>query len=326
MTNQYDRVSYPDRVQFAELEDDQEVGHQAGNGIYNDYTVQITPKEYRDSFKIACLRLEKTKRTAFIIFGIAIVLILVLLIIVVVAVVHAKKNQKAQSVTRDEYGLLAYPVDKDEKPVIAFDPAAYSSFSKYVENIEFHLKDYDVLMQDANPDKYVICSENMTSGSLEEGQVCMQTPITFGRYCRHVNLYGYPEERPCVLLVLKLNKDMKPSAHISDDDSNAELKKTLDKLAADGLIPLTCEGKTETDRNNMKTLPTGTNNSTTEIEYHPHMGFPLYFFPVRNDSSYINPAVMVQFRSVKMNVDVTIRCTAWVLDNIISTEFTLRMG
>ena len=64
--------------------------------------------------------------------------------------------------------------------------------------------DYDVIKQEANLDKYVKCSDNMTAESLSPGQVCMQTPITFGQFCQNMNLYGYDAEMPCVMLVLKL--------------------------------------------------------------------------------------------------------------------------
>ena len=71
----------------------------------------------------------------------------------------------------------------------------------------------------------------------------------------------------------------------------------------------------------------------TEILYNPQ-GYPLYRFPAKGDSRYINPAVMVHFRSVKMDADVTVRCTAWVKDgdgspqedgSIYSTEFTFKI-
>ena len=111
MTSQYDRVSYPDKVQFAsELEDEHDgVGHQTGNGIYNDYTVQITPKPYTESFKIACFRIEKTKRSAFIICGI---LAIVVLVIIVAATVHGHiqaQKGKTQLKTKGEYIKTGIP-------------------------------------------------------------------------------------------------------------------------------------------------------------------------------------------------------------------------
>ena len=66
------------------------------------------------------------------------------------------------------------------------------------------IADYDVIKQEANPDTYVKCASNRTSESLSAGEVCMQLPTTFGAACQHVNLYGYDDEMPCVLLILKL--------------------------------------------------------------------------------------------------------------------------
>ena len=96
MAKQYDRVSYPDKVQFAsDMEEDEGVGHQTGNGIYNDYTVQLAPKQYKEDFKIACFTFQKTRRTAFILCGAVVVLVMVILIIIVAASSHTKPSPQA---------------------------------------------------------------------------------------------------------------------------------------------------------------------------------------------------------------------------------------
>lgn len=333
MTNQYDRVSYPDKVQFAsELEDDHDgVGHQTGNGIYNDYTVRIPPKLYTESFKVACFRIEKTRRTAFILCGVLVLVILV--IIIAVAANGHIRSQSGNKPPQSKQGLVAYPYLEDGSSVISFDPMDYNSYNKYIENMEFHMNDYDIIKQESHLESYVVCAWNRTAESLSEGQVCMQTPITFGPYCQHMNLYGFKDEQPCVLLVLKLEEGVKPEPYDVNSVTDPALKNKLSDSVKNGMIPIRCEGKTEADRKNMMITDVSNNNSTTDIQYHP-TGFPLYFFPVKSNSNYINPAVMVQFRSVKMDADVTVRCTAWVKDgdkspqddgSIYATEFTFRM-
>ena len=93
MSNQYDRVSYPDKVKFAsDMEEEDGVGHRTGNGIYNDYTVQLAPKQYSEDFKIACFTFQKTRRTAFILCGVLVVLVMVVLIIIIAASSHTSKQ------------------------------------------------------------------------------------------------------------------------------------------------------------------------------------------------------------------------------------------
>ena len=80
----------------------------------------------------------------------------------------------------------------------------------------------------------------------------------------------------------------------------------------------------------------GGNTTKAEMDYNPKMGFPLYFFPLKSGSDYISPAVMVQFKSLQMNTDITVRCTAWARnfnngkpqdpDSAYSTEFTFRIS
>ena len=91
--------------------------------------------------------------------------------------------------------------------------------------------------------------------------------------------------------------------------------------------------QTEADRQNLILTDITNGTAKTEILYNPQ-GYPLYRFPVKSDSKYIYPAVMVHFRTVKMDTDVTVRCTAWVKDgdrspqddgSIFSTEFTFKM-
>lgn len=319
MTTQYDRVSYPDKVQFAsEPDDHDEVGHETGNGIYNDYTVQIQPKQYREPFKIACFRIERTRRTAFVLFGILAVLIMVILIIVIAAHAHTSANNAAN---KRRYGLFAYPKAKDGSSVISFNNKSYDSYKHYFENIEAQITAYDTVTQENQLDKYVKCNYvNMTAENLTAGQVCMQTFITFGPNCQHVNLYGYMENKPCILLILRLNEHAKPSVYSA---SNEEVKKIVDESASQKYIAVTCEGKTDKGP------------VTIETEYHPKLGFPQFFYPGKNDKSFIDPAVMVQFRSLQSNVEVKVRCTAWVNNDentspqdygsIFSTEFTLKL-
>lgn len=321
MTTQYDRVSYPDKVQFAsEPDDHDEVGHETGNGIYNDYTVQLQPKEYREPLKIACFRLERTRRTAFILCGILVVLILLILVIVIAAHANTSANNAAEANKR-KYGLFAYPKAKDGSSVIAFNNKSFDSYKQYFENIETQIIDYDTVFQESQLDTYVKCNYTMnkTAEHLAAGQVCMQTPITFGSNCRHVNLYGYMENKPCILLILKLEEGVIPGFYSA---SNEEVKKIVNQSASEQFIAVTCEGTTDKGP------------VTIDTEYHPKLGFPQFFFPAK-DKAFINPAVMVQFRSLQTNVKVKVRCTAWINtdgntspqdpDSIFSTEFTLKL-
>ena len=76
--------------------------------------------------------------------------------------------------------------------------------------------------------------------------------------------------------------------------------------------------QTEQDRAAMVLKGTGGATNTLnningpQIDYNPPEGFPLYYFiqKVRN-SAYIHPAVMVQFNTLQVNKQITVKCTAW---------------
>ena len=88
MSSKYTKA-YSDKTHFSVPSDAHEYSdephHQNGNGIYNDYTVDLHPKEYSSTFKIACFRFTNTRRTKCILFGGLATLCVFLIVVIAIA-------------------------------------------------------------------------------------------------------------------------------------------------------------------------------------------------------------------------------------------------
>lgn len=306
----YDPVNYSDKDHIHTpsdghySDDPHDGGRQMnGNGIYNDYTVKLTPKAYNPTLKFLCWECKNTKRVKFVMCSACVVFCLALILVIVSAVAHhhEQSNQKKQT---KEYGLMAY--GPDQNGMINFDHLDHKSYMAYFNRMEAALHDYDIVKQEAQLEtKYIKCTDNMTS--IPEGKVCMLHPIHFGENCQHITMYGIIEERPCVLLVLKLEKDFMPVLFNFTDTQNAEIHRILGDRISNTSVGVSCDGKTDEDKKHI-----GRNKQEGEpFDFHPREGFPLYYFLSKDTDGYINPAVMVQFNTLPTRQTVTIKCTAW---------------
>lgn len=95
----YDRVAYSDKRPFSseEYADDPshpEKRHVNGNGIYNDYTVEVEPRTVKP-LKFLCFTCKNTKRAKFVMICSGLVLLVCIVLVVVSAVAHAKHSKNS---------------------------------------------------------------------------------------------------------------------------------------------------------------------------------------------------------------------------------------
>ena len=116
MSSKYDRVS--DKQHFSvpydahEYSDDVTNHNQTnGNGIYNDYTVELKPKQYDDTFRVMCFKFKNTKKCKFILISsVLVVCLLLVLVIVAASKSHGETNDgpkvDAYTHANKDYGML----------------------------------------------------------------------------------------------------------------------------------------------------------------------------------------------------------------------------
>ena len=109
----YDRVEYSDKAHFSTPSDDHHYsdeprrnGARTGNGIYNDYTVELKPKPYGNPNKVLCCECKITKGVKFIIMaGAVVVFLMALVLIIISAIAHHKQQQSKKG--PQQYGKCA---------------------------------------------------------------------------------------------------------------------------------------------------------------------------------------------------------------------------
>lgn len=322
----YDRVEYSDKTHFSTHSDEHHFSDDPvrnGNGVYNDYTVELKPKTYNPTFRFLCCECKNTKRVKFIMAGASVVFCMALVLIIISAVAHHKASKQTSN---KKYGLIAY--GPDESGLVSFNPGDHKTYMGYFNRLEAGVADYNTLMQAANLKKYIPCNDSFTK--IPEGKVCMFTLEKFGERCQHYDMFGISEARPCILLVLKPEKELMPKPFDFTDGKNAEIKAMLENKTSDKSIPVSCEGKTEQDKALMNKI-----DFPNKIDYNPANGFPLYYLLQRETEGHIYPAVMVQFNSIPTHQKVTVKCTAWAQNfndgapqnsEVYSTEFSIILG
>lgn len=330
------KYTHPDKINFRTPEDAEYHDHDHhvlngkhssnGNGIYNDYTIDLQPQTYKEPLRVCCFKFQNNKRTKFILVGATLVVVLSLILIIVAAAGHHGSSNQQQPAQIKEYGLIAYGPDLNGR--IEYNPTNSKSYMQVFNRLEHQFGDYSTVKQVNDLDSYMICNDNTTN--VPKGKTCMLTEIEFGPNCHHYNMYGIIEGRPCVLLVLKLPDSEMPVPFNLSDPKNKELASQLEVNNTDNAVALTCQGKTEDDRKLI-----GENKfAGPPISFHPGNRFPMYFFKWRSSPKHLAPAVMVQFNTIPSRHEVTVRCTAWAENfnngqpqnsEVYSTEFVFSL-
>ncbi|KAL5009940.1 hypothetical protein ScPMuIL_012245 [Solemya velum] len=305
MESKYDKVAYPDSAYLATSEHGD-----FGTGVYS-----VSYKDYRreNTFKLACFRIHKRrKRTIYFVCGMVVVLVIIIGIIIALTGSRTNAGQPAVHKMMDDkkIGLDFYPKPLDGSNLIKFSMKS-STYMQYTKNLDYHVHVYSPMEQSGK--EYDRCNNN----TRPEGKQCRFDMQDLGE-CSNMNQYGYGEQRPCVLLMLKPPNGTKP---VLFEPDNIEVNKyfqpqwspnaneTFGTRWSPDHVAVSCRGETRDDVKFMgKSEPV---LKFIPIAYMPANGFPMKFYPAVSNPNYRYPGVMVQFNTILTNKRVSVKCTAW---------------
>ncbi|XP_033741627.1 sodium/potassium-transporting ATPase subunit beta-like [Pecten maximus] len=307
MESKYDRVAYPENVYLhsdGEMED-------FGTGVYPVSVISRKPF-HDDSINFGCFKVRRKFSTLLIIMAVILLLLVITISIGIhAAVTHQALEENTSPVCSSgtnpngkDYGLLVQPMIEDAGSAICFEPSNSDTYLKYLNKLDFYTHDYSAIPQTG--DDHVDC----TNATAPEGKKCLFDIHKFGSLCTHGKDYGYKQGRPCVLLTLKMPKDIVPEVFGKDD---VVTKTHLQNgVWSPDHVAITCDGATPEDKKHIGNTPyTGPNNLTEGSFYiSPKEGFPLNFYKGGNT---VLPGVMVGFNNLMItkNTYITIKCVAW---------------
>lgn len=311
MESKYDKVAYPENA-YLHSDNEQE---ELGTGVYPGVSIISRKYKREDTIKIACFRVKRKFSRIAIVGGILAILLLIIAIIIISTSGknEAKEERNLYNSNNKDFGLFFQP-DVDNSPLITFSPQNQGSMNPYLNSLDHNMHDYTSFSHDKDP--YMDCKNGE---EVPDGKVCVQRVETFGSECTHLENYGYLQGRPCVLLTLKLRPNDVPENFANNSDVGRMLNDTWSPYH----IGLTCDGEREEDKKHLGHdryySPVYTDHTIMKekpIQNFPSKGFNLTFFPQKNPTKYIPPAVMVQFNTLMTNHVIQIKCVAWVANPV----------
>jgi sodium/potassium-transporting ATPase subunit beta len=167
---------------------------------------------------------------------------------------------------------------------------------EYVKSINKVLQSYKA----ENLDN-VDCTGEMNV-RLDEKVACAVDYDNLTRGCNEENAYGMAEGKPCILLKLNRIYDWVPRVWTEEEFKSAnpvadsfKANYTADKIWID------CHGENPADNDNL---------GLDDVEYFPQQGFPLAYYPYKNQKDYRSPLVFVKFNGVAHHLALMIECKA----------------
>ncbi|ESN96281.1 hypothetical protein HELRODRAFT_68072 [Helobdella robusta] len=156
------------------------------------------------------------------------------------------------------------------------------------------------------PEMYAALYTHISVCTNNQEQVCRVGRSMFGEDCNTEKAYSFDEGKPCVML--KINKvfGWVPRSFNNSEwnDMNNTLAQEARKKLGDRYDPnyigVSCEGENEADTDNMG-----------PVTYFPRKGFPLSFYPYRNQDHYRVPMVYVKFEDPKYGALIQVWCRIW---------------
>ncbi|XP_064613307.1 sodium/potassium-transporting ATPase subunit beta-like [Liolophura sinensis] len=291
--------------------------------IYPHPTVRVVrPKVISHSSWKEALTQVTHKRT---LLGVLAVLMISLLLLILIVFMVQGNPQSEDPDGGKNYGLVAYPSVGQEQ-VINFKPDEYDSFRTWMDQIEEAL--YPYTPQRLSSERYINCDLRDRQGE----EQCTFHIFDLGLECSHGKDFGFSSGKPCVLL--QLNLPFRPGTVDKTSETWKKLYQTVGTRWNPNFVSVTCDGKTATDKDNLRhNLPKPMNE--TAMTFTPVTGFPLAYFPSDlEDDIYLAPLMMVQFRSLKPFRETTVECIVWAQDKdgnlpevsqLYRTEFKLQL-
>ncbi|XP_023228276.1 uncharacterized protein LOC111628679 [Centruroides sculpturatus] len=119
-----------------------------------------------------------------------------------------------------------------------------------------------------------------------------------GEECRAEDHFGYRENNgtfnPCVLVRIEESEDWKPVVYRKEDVDDS-WRNVYDPT----FVSMSCALKKTEEK-----------KKTGPVQFFPSKGFPVRFFPATDfdRSLYLSPAVLIRFRDIQVEDDVTFEC------------------
>lgn len=162
----------------------------------------------------------------------------------------------------------------------------------YTDHIQAFLEQYENEAQEG--DDFIDC-DNLNEENRDQSKVCRFKLDSLGEECTWQKDYGYDEGSPCVLL--KLNKVFGWTPEEYENGTEPDFVKGQ---ISPGHIHITCEGENPGDAENMG-----------PVKFFPPNGFPIKYYPYRNQLGYRQPIVFAKFMHPMEGVVMQIWCKAW---------------
>ncbi|XP_076445383.1 sodium/potassium-transporting ATPase subunit beta-like [Babylonia areolata] len=303
----------------------------SGSGVYDpvttaDNVVQYTDQDegwlrfkgrkynfgtYRNTgLKGLCDNVRNRTRPKCLFIGFIATVLLLLLIAIIVIASHRDSNPSPsfKKWVNTTTGLNFRPVGQQGTVFLPFSvqEGKNDSYLDYIKQLDAALEPYKTVHIHNGPN--VVC--NSTYKPVDK--VCQQPLTVFGTNCVPTHKYGYSAGQPCILLTLNLPANYSVRAlRPNDGQIYVKAEKILGERFSPEAVGISCEPATPEDKQYIG----NTSALGDAIDYNPGTGFPLYFFRPRTVDSFLPPAVMVQFRTIRDSLlhphMVRLQCTAW---------------
>ncbi|XP_059165239.1 sodium/potassium-transporting ATPase subunit beta-like [Physella acuta] len=217
------------------------------------------------------------------------------------------KLQGDSSLLKGNPGLGYQPMP-DIQTTLIYSENNVNDSKEYVKSINKVLAEYR--QTDLNN---VDCS-GIDKPRLDEQVACRFNYSALTEQCNEKNGYGMLEGKPCILLKLNKIYGWVPAVWKEEEvNAVARVPGNVKSAYTPDRIWVDCHGENAPDNDNL--------GAAEDISYFPEQGFPLAFYPYKNQKDYRSPLVFVKFNTVVHHVGIMVECVALAKNiNVDRTE------
>lgn len=181
---------------------------------------------------------------------------------------------------------------KIDSSLIHFKSSSSGDWQHWTEDLNKYLHPYQELESGAGQHAQGDC--NSYIGERDPSKFCPFELRVIPNECSESQNFSYHLGKPCILVKLNRIYGWKPDPYMfrpKDYPIQAPFR--------EGLIQITCEGKSSVDKENIG-----------PIEYYPQ-GIETKYFPFTNQPGYQSPFVMAHFKNPRPGILIFVECKAW---------------